>query len=254
MKRFFYTIAVFAVVFTLLSCAPESNGLERKFYTCDFEGEAWDALVDSSVNGDNLLNGTIAPSWHDEASDLAGEVSQPFPGYWEGVALSNHCSKDCEVNGSPTDQLYAYVEGAYSGKNFLICNAFMNSPYIRFKSKRSYIKSLRVALTTYSYNATMNGNHLTPPLASNESIWVEAAGYTTNEQGEEQLEATTTFYLYKNGEPAFDGWARWYLTSLPMVDKVVFNIKWDGVGEYNPYPAYFAIDDIEVVRSEKIEK
>ena len=53
------------------------------------------------VNGDNLLNGTIAPSWHDEASDLAGEVSQPFPGYWEGVALSNHCSRDCEANGSP---------------------------------------------------------------------------------------------------------------------------------------------------------
>ncbi|MBQ5653480.1 MAG: hypothetical protein IIV28_01650, partial [Alistipes sp.] len=67
MKRFFYTIAVFAVAFALLSCAPESNGLERKFYTCDFEGEAWDALVDSNVNGDNLLNGTIAPSWHDEA-------------------------------------------------------------------------------------------------------------------------------------------------------------------------------------------
>ena len=101
MKRFFYTIAVFAVAFALLSCAPESNGLERKFYTCDFEGEVWDALVDSSVNGDNLLNGTIAPSWHDEASDLAGEVSQPFPGYWEGVALSNHCSRDCEANGSP---------------------------------------------------------------------------------------------------------------------------------------------------------
>ena len=252
--RVFNRIALCAIAFASFSCAPESNGLERKFYTCVFEGESWDALVDSNVNGESLLDGTIAPSWHDEASDLAGEVSQPFPGYWEGVALSNHCSKNCEVNGSPTDQLYAYVDGAYSGKNFLICNAFMNSPYIYFKSKRSYIKSLRVALTTYSYNVTMNGNYLTSPLASNESIWVEAAGYTTNEQGEEQLEATTTFYLYKNGEPAFDGWARWYLTSLPLVDKVVFTIKWDGVGEYNPYPAYFAIDDIEVVRSEKTEK
>jgi hypothetical protein len=39
-----------------------------------------------------------------------------------------------------------------------------------------------------------------------------------------------------------------------MVDKVVFNIKWDGTGEYNPYPAYFAIDDVDVVRTEKIEE
>ena len=176
--RVFSRIALCAIAFASFACAPESNGLERKFYTCDFEGDVWDALVDSNVNGDNLLNGTIAPSWHDEASDRAGEVSQPFPGYWEGVALSNHCSRDCEASGSPRDQLCAYVDAAYSGKNFIICNAFMDSPYIRFKSKRSYIKSLRVALTTYSYNATMNGNHLTPPLASNESIWVEAAGYT----------------------------------------------------------------------------
>ena len=83
---------------------------------------------------------------------------------------------------------------------------------------------------------------------------MEMLNWFVNEQGEEHEEATTKFYLYKNGAPAFDGWARWYLTSLPLVDKVVFTIKWDGVGEYNPYPAYFAIDDIEVVRSEKIER
>jgi hypothetical protein len=247
-----FTLALVAAIF--LACEPAGKKYINKHYLCDFEGAYWDALVDSSVNGENLLNGTITPSWHDQASDLAGEVSQPFPGYWEGVALSNHCSTDCEANGSPTDQLYAYVDAAYSGSNFLICNAFMNSPCLYFESKRSYIATMQVALTTYSYNATMNGNHLTPALGANESIWIEAVGYTIDENGVEHQEATSQFYLYKNGQPAFTGWKKWYLTSLPMVDKVVFNIKWDGVGEYNPYPAYFAIDDIEVVRTEKIEE
>lgn len=252
MKSFFNSIVVFAAAIMALSCAPESDNYQVNRYLCNFEGAYWDALVDSSPNGDNLLNGTIANEWHDEKSDLAGEVSQPFPGYWEGVALSNHCSVDCENNGKPTDQLYAYVQSAYSGKNFLICNAFMNSPYIYFKSKRSYIESMEIALTTYSYNATMNGNHLTPPLGANESIWIEAVGYTIND-GIEVEEAVTTFYLYKNGQPAFTGWKRWYMTSMCKADKIIFNVKWDGVGEYNPYPAYFAVDDIKVVRQELTE-
>ena len=250
MKRFYTTITIAIIaIFGLGACAPESDNYEVKRYLCNFEGAYWDALVDYSPNGDNLLNGSIPTSWYDEKSDLAGEVSQPYPGYWEGVALSNHCSKDCSANGSPTDQLYAYVDNAYSGNNFLIFNAFMNSPYIYFKSKRSYIESMQIALTTYSYNATVNGNHIAEPLSGDLSIWIEAVGYTITE-GVEQAVAKAKFYLYKKGVPAFEGWKKWYLTSMTKCDKIVFDIKWDGEGEYNPYPAYFAVDDIVVVRQE----
>lgn len=252
MKSFYHILISAFALAGVAACAPESDNEMVCKYTCNFEGEYWDSLVDPSPNGDNLINGTIPTVWHDEKSDLAGEVSQPYPGYWEGVALSNHCSKDCQNDGKPTDQLYAYVEKAYSGKNFIICNAFMNSPFIYFPNKRSYIESMQIALTTYSYNTTMNGNHIARPLAADVSIWIEAVGYTTTD-GAEQAVSTAKFYLYEKGEPAFEGWKKWYLTSMTKSDKVVFNIKWDGKEEYNPYPAYFAIDDIVVVRQEKQE-
>ena len=234
------------------ACAPESNNEIVRKYTCNFEGKYWDALVDQSPNGDNLVNGTIPTTWHDEKSDLAGDVSQPFAGYWEGVAVSNHCSTDFTNNGKTTDQLYVYADNAYSGKNFIVCNAFMNSPFIYFPNKRSYIESMQIALTTYSYNATMNGNHLTEPLADNQSIWVEAVGYTI-ENGKEEAGGVVKFYLYEKGKPAITGWEKLYMATMSRADKIVFNIKWDGGGDYLPFPAYFAIDDIVVVRQEKQE-
>ena len=38
-----------------LACAPESDKYEVMHYTCNFEGEYWDAKVDSDPNGNNLL-------------------------------------------------------------------------------------------------------------------------------------------------------------------------------------------------------
>lgn len=251
--KYFYHILISVVTFAgLASCAPESDNEMVCKYTCNFEGAYWDSLVDPSPNGDNLINGTIPTAWHDEKSDLAGEVSQPFPGYWEGIALSNHCSVDCKNDGKPTDQLYAYVEKAYSGKNFIICNAFMNSPFIYFPNKRSYIESMQIALTTYSYNTALNGNHIARPLADNQSIWVEAVGYTI-ENGKEEAGGVVKFYLYKNGKPTITGWEKISFATMSRADKIVFNIKWDGGGDYVPHPAYFAIDDIVVVRQEKQE-
>ena len=249
MKRFQYIALLLWGLFLAMACAPESNNHVVKHYLCNFEGTYWDALVDSSPNGDNLLNGTIATSWHDEKSDLMGEVTVPYEGYWSGLALSNHFSTDCANDGKPTDQLYIYADGAYSGKNALICNCFFGGVELRFESKTSYLESIMVANTTYLQNVAVNGNHLTAPLGANESIWIEAKGYVN---GSDEVQATTTFYLYKNGKPAFEGWTKWYMNSMCKADKIVFEIKWNGSG-YNPYPAYFALDDIKVVRQEPKE-
>jgi hypothetical protein len=189
-------------------------------------------------------------AWHDQESDLAGEVAIPFDGYWGGTAISNHCSLDLQNDGNPDDQLYAYAESAYSGKNFLICNCFWGAVELRFESKTSYIESIMVANTTYSRAVTTNGNHLTAPLANNISIWVEAKGYIN---GSDAVQATTKLYLYKNGKPAFEGWTKWYMNAMCRCDRIAFDVKWDGT-DYNPYPAYFAMDDIKVVRQERNEK
>ena len=232
----------------VVSCAPESDNYDVKRYLCNFEGSYWDALVDTNQNGDNLLNGSIPTAWYDESSDLMGEVTQPFDGYWEGIALSNHCSKDCKNDGTYDKQLVAYVDAPYSGKNFIICNNFLGNPAtLRFKSKSSFIESMMVANTTYSRNVTANGYRTAEEaLGSDKSIWIEARGYIN---GSEEVQATAKFFLYENGKPSFEGWKKWYMTSMCKVDRVEFSIEWNGEG-YNQYPAYFALDDIMVVRQE----
>lgn len=236
--------AVVVVVLAIVSCAPENMKYRMQRYPLDFEGAYWDALVDSHPNGNNLTNGSIATSWHDVKSDIAGEVTIPYDGYWGGLALSNHCSKDLQNNGSPTDQLYAYVDSAYSGNNFLICNCFSGGVELDLGEEPAYIESIMVAHTTYSYAVTTQGNYMTEnqPLDKNSSIWIEARGYIN---GSDEVQATATFYLYENGEPSFEGWKKWYMTSMCRANRVVFDIKWSSD---KVYPSYFAIDDIVVVR------
>ena len=119
---------------------------------------------------------------------------------------------------------------------------------LRFDSKSSFIESMMIANTTYSRNATGNGFRTAErPLGENESIWIEAEGYVN---GSDKVQATAKFYLYEKGKPSFDGWKKWYMTSMCKVDRVVMYVKWDGQGEWMPYPAYFAVDDIVVVRQE----
>lgn len=244
--RFIKGVFVLAVL-ALTACASEGGSYVMMHYTCDFEGAYWDGLVDSDSNGNNLLNGTIERVWYDENSDLTGAVEEPYTGWWSGLALSNHCSRDFQNDGKEDKQLYTYVDSAYSGKNFLICNCFFGGVELSFKSKTSYVESMMVANTTYSYAVVNNGNHMTGPLAENESIWIEAKGYIN---GSAEVQATAVFYLYKDGKPAFDGWAEWQIaSSMARVDKLVLDIKWNGSG-YNNYPAYFALDDIKVVRKE----
>lgn len=238
-----FAVAVLSMF--VVSCAPDNMRYTMKRYTLNFEGAYWDAMVDDNPNGDNLLNGKIARSWHDENSDLVGEIAEPWQGYWGGVALSNHCSKDFESNGTEQSQLVAYVDAPYSGKNFLVCNSFFGAPVeLRFDSKRSFVESMMIANMTYLHNATVNGYRMAAPLGDNDSIWIEAEGYIN---GSDEVQATAIFYLYENGKPAFEGWKKWYMTSMCAIDRVVFNIRWNWDGTFD-HPAYFAIDDIVAVR------
>ena len=246
MRRFINICIAVLGCAVVLSCSEREGDYTENRHLCNFEGAYWDALVDPNPNGDNLVNGTIAASWSDVASGLAGGVFQPYPGYWEGIALSNHCSKDADAEGTYDKQLYAYVSAAYSGDNFLICNGFMSGCVeLRFEGEASFIESMMVANTTYSRNTTGNGYRTAErPLAESESIWIEAEGYVN---GSESAVSSEKFYLYKSGKPAFEGWKEWKMNSTREVNKVVFHIKWNGTLEYNPYPAYFAVDNIVVV-------
>ena len=122
---------------------------------------------------------------------------------------------------------------------------------LRFDSKRSYIGSMMVANTTYFYNVAKNSNDIAPALGKNQSVWIEAKGYYNDS---DEVQATAKFFLFENGEPVVKGWEKWYLTSMCKVDRIELCVKWNGEGEWMPYPAYFALDDIQVVRQEPVVK
>ncbi len=249
-RRCIYFSLVIVAAIVAAACSPESNQYNINRYVCNFEGAYWDALVDGNLNSDNIESGVKTYSWYDAKSDLMGAVIEPFPTYWEGAALSNYCRKTAEESELFKMQLYAYADAPYSGKNFLVCNGFMSECVeLRFDSKTSFIESMMVANTTYSRIATGNGYRTADrPLGDNESIWIEAVGYL---YGSSEPVATSKFYLYKDGKPAFkEDWGKWYLTSMCEVDRLMLHTKWNGKEEYMPYPAYFALDDIVVVRRE----
>ena len=247
------------IALVAVSCAPDSMNYYMKRSTLDFEGAYWDSLVDNPQYGGGLLYSATPYSWYDERTNLASDsTSSEYFGqyYWEkGFALSNYytTSYDLTMTEPYEEQLTVFAEGAYSGKNCAVCTVYYDGvedprPSIYFKNKRGFIESMMIANTKYSRYSAKNGYRMAVALAEDESIWIEAEGFII-ENGEEKSVAKAEFYLYKSGKPAFEGWKKWYMTSMCEVDKVKFDVKWDGVGENN-HPKYFAIDDIVVVHKE----
>ncbi len=250
---------IIVTLYTTTACAPEHSNhtLERR--TCNFEGAHWDALVDNPQYMGSLLCSATPYSWHDPASDLASDSqNNEYDGvyYWgNGAAVSNYFTLDYMSASNYEKQLTVYADKAHSGKNCIVCTGYYSGsgdyrPSIYFKSKRGFIESMWIANTTYTHAEVIEGcGFAGQPLGKKQSIWIEAEGYVNDS---EEAVAKAIFYLYKSGEPAFEGWKKWYLTSMCEVDRVKFNVKWDGVGD-NPYPAYFAIDDITIVRQVAIK-
>ena len=263
MKKIFLILALGAMV---ASCAPDNNegneGDGKTRVTLTFEGDYWTSLIDKpQYNGELLYKGETY-SWYDEATDL--EHSNLASGYeWDGVyyytasafiAVSNYLSTDYAENGSSMEQLAVYGSAMHSGSNCAVCNGYKstygdNRPTLSFRNEAAYIESIWVANTTYFYNVALNGNDFATPL-STESVWVRATGYTLDAEGNEVEGSSLDFYLYKAGKAAFEGWSKWNLSALGKVNKIKFDVQWNDEGGADNFmhPAYFALDDITVVK------
>lgn len=264
MKKIFFALALGAMV---AACSPNDNGNEgggdeKNRVTLDFEGDYWTSLIDNQQYGGDLLYKGATYSWYDEATDL--EHANIAGGYeWEGVyyytasafmAVSNYLSTDYTENGSSMEQLTVYGSAMHSGSNCVVCNGYKSSygdnrPTLSFHNDAAYIESVWVANTTYFYNVALNGNDFAKPLTT-ESVWVRATGYTLDAEGSEVEGSSLDFYLYKAGKAAFEGWSKWNLSALGKVNKIKFDVQWNGEGGADAFmhPAYFALDDITVVK------
>ncbi len=263
MKKFLLILTLGAMV---VSCTPDNNegneGDGKTRVTLDFEGDYWNSLIDSPQYGGELLYKGETYSWYDDATDLE-HTNLAGGSEWGGVfyytasafmAVSNHYSVDFAEEGSSAEQLTIYGSAMHSGANCVVCNGYNstygdNRPTLSFRSDGAYIESVWVANTTYFYNVAINGNDFAKPL-STESVWVRATGYTLDAEGNEVEGSSLDFYLYKAGKVAFEGWSKWNLSALGKVNKIKFDVQWNGEGGADNFlhPAYFALDDITVVK------
>ena len=264
MKKIFLILALGAMV---ASCTPDQNGGDegdvKNRVTLTFEGDYWNSLIDNAQYNGDLLYKQEGYSWYDEATDLSHSVNGGKYGsyyYMGGMAVSNFYSTDYSTAQTFMEQLTVYAEGAHSGSNCILSNGYHSSwsamgygdcPVLEFKSAAAYIESVWVANTCYSYSSAIGGlNDQTPALTSEQSVWVRATGYTLDAEGNEVEGSSLDFYLYKEGKALFEGWSKWDLSALGKVNKIKFDVQWNGEGGADNFlhPAYFALDDITVVK------
>lgn len=252
------SILVFALA--VVSCTPDENivggGATRTVLT--FEGEEWNALIDTPQYGGELLYSATPYFWYDEATDLEHQASNSewsgayYPSAWIGV--SNYLSTDYASFATSQSQLTVYASAMHSGSNCVVCNGYKSSwgdsrPTISFRNGAAIVESAWVANTTYLCGEALLDGGFAPKLTS-ESIWVRATGYTLDGAGNEVEGSSLDFYLFEEGKVAFSEWKEWNLSALGKVDKVKFDVQWNGAGGADNFlhPAYFAIDDIAVIK------
>ena len=258
-------LLVLVLTILAMSCATDNNdanqggGASQNRVTLTFEGDYWNSLIDNPQYNGNLLYKQEGYSWYDEATDLYSTVNELWytAAYWNGgLAVSNYYTTDYTTAPSMMQQLTVFAEGAHSGSNCIVHNGYKCDmmgdarSVLQFKSSQGYIESMWVAHTAFSYNSAVLGNDMVAPLTSEQSIWIEAKGYTLDAEGKEIEGNALTLYLYENGKASFDGWIKWDLSALGKVNKVKFDVQWNGEGGADKFmhPAYFALDDITVVK------
>ncbi len=261
MKKIFMILALGAMV---AACSPDNNGNEvsgddTTRYVCDFEGPGWNALIDNPQYNGELLYKQEGYSWYDPCTDLYSTVNELWytAAYWNGgLAVSNYYTTDYTTATSFMQQLTVFTEGAHSGNNCIVSNGYKCDmmgdarSVLQFKTEAGFIESAWVAHTAYSYSSAVQGNDMADALTAEQSIWIEAKGYTLDAEENEVESNAVTLYLYENGKASFSDWKKWDLSPLGKVNKVKFDVQWNGEGGADKFmhPAYFALDDITIVK------
>lgn len=260
MKKILWILALGVMV---ASCTPDEGNevIEdgKRRVVLDFEGEYWNSLIDNPQYNGELLYKQEGYSWYDEATDLYSTVNELWytAAYWNGgLAVSNYYTTDYTTATTFMQQLTVFTEGAHSGSNCIVHNGYKCDmmgdarSVLQFKTAEGYIESLWVAHTAYSYASSVLGNDMATPLTKEQSIWIVATGYTLDAEGNEVEGISLEFPLYDNGKASFSGWKKWDLSPLGKISKVKFDVQWNGKGGADMFmhPAYFAIDDITVIK------
>ena len=135
MKKYFYMLALVCATGFLASCSEDDGPEEPNYETVDFEGEYWNAQIDTKQYGGKLLYGESGMGyeedngvyeWTDATTKLHSKLNESYDSwaYWNGgVAVSNYT---CNIaDGGPNTQLSLPTGmAAHSGNNFVVAYGY----------------------------------------------------------------------------------------------------------------------------------
>jgi|GEM_PF-424968 hypothetical protein len=239
---------------------------EAPYYTIDFEGSKWSALIDSPEYGGPLLYGADGSGfytdegvyeWTDEATSLHSKLNNAYSSwaYWSGgAAVSNY---HCDIaNGGSNTQLSLPTETpAHSGDNFIVTYGYSDGSQFATDSRPVFdfqdgvarqVKGLWITNNSYFLHSLTQGDGFNQSATDDTFIDVTFEGFDAAGISQGMVK-----YRIQDGKKALTDWAYVDLSSLGKINTLKINYEFSK-DQDNGYgfaaPAYLVIDDIEIYK------
>lgn len=239
---------------------------EAPYYTIDFEGSKWSALIDTPEYGGPLLYGADGGGfytdegvyeWTDEVTSLHSKLNNAYGSwaYWSGgAAVSNY---HCDIaNGSSNTQLSLPTETpAHSSDNFIVTYGYSDGSQFATDSRPVFdfqdgvarqVKGLWITNNSYFLHSLTQGDGFNQSATDDTFIDVTFEGFDAAGISQGMVK-----YRIQDGKKALTDWAYVDLSSLGKINTLKINYEFSK-DQDNGYgfaaPAYLVIDDIEIYK------
>lgn len=239
---------------------------EAPYYTIDFEGSKWSALIDTPEYGGPLLYGADGGGfytdegvyeWTDEVTSLHSKLNNAYGSwaYWSGgAAVSNY---HCDIaNGGSNTQLSLPTETpAHSGDNFIVTYGYSDGSQFATDSRPVFdfqdgvarqVKGLWITNNSYFLHSLTQGDGFNQSATDDTFIDVTFEGFDAAGISQGMVK-----YRIQDGKKALTDWAYVDLSSLGKINTLKINYEFSK-DQDNGYgfaaPAYLVIDDIEIYK------
>lgn len=239
---------------------------EAPYYTIDFEGSKWSALIDTPEYGGPLLYGADGGGfskdegvyeWTDEVTSLHSKLNNAYGSwaYWSGgAAVSNyHC--DIADGGSNTQLSLPTETPAHSGDNFIVTYGYSDGSQFATDSRPVFdfqdgvarqVKGLWITNNSYFLHSLTQGDGINQSATDDTFIDVTFEGFDAAGISQGMVK-----YRIQDGKKALTDWAYVDLSSLGKINTLKINYEFSK-DQDNGYgfaaPAYLVIDDIEIYK------
>ena len=239
---------------------------EAPYYTIDFEGSKWSALIDTPEYGGPLLYGENGSGfyteegvyeWTDEVTSLHSKLNNAWGSwaYWSGgAAISNY---HCDIaDGDSKTQLSLPTETpAHSGDNFLVTYGYDDGSLYATDSRAildfldgvaRQIKGMWITNNSYFLHSLTQGDRFNQAATDDTFIDVTFEGFDAAGISQGIVKSRI-----QDGKKSLTDWAYVDLSSLGKINTLKINYEFskdqdNGAGF--AAPAYLVIDDIEIYK------